>query len=417
MRHCVQTFLCPLIAPAVAVILLTGCGSGKRNEKIDAPVVMPAGTFGHDLAFLREYHKDLILLGDDSSGAELIVLPAYQGRVMTSTAEGLAGTSFGWINHELIRSGKFTPHFSAFGGEERFWIGPEGGQFSIFFRPGSAFSFEAWQVPGVLDTIPFDLVHADRREADFTKKMQLVNHSGTSFDLQVDRSIRIMDEDAIQGIVGDLGADIKWVGFTSENTITNKGAREWDRKTGMLSIWILSMLQAGDDNTIAIPYRQGDSIALGKIVTDDYFGKVPADRLRVSNGLIRMKADGNHRSKIGLSPRRALPVAGSYDARRGILTIAQYSMPEAGKAYVNSLWKMQDDPFDGDAVNAYNDGPADGEQMGKFYEIESSSPAAALAPGKSMRHMHRTMHFKGTKESLDKIARKLLGAGLEDIRL
>lgn len=417
MRHCVLTFLFPIIAPAVAVILLTGCGSGKRNEKMDATEVMAAGTFGHDLAFLRQYHKDLILLGDDSSLAQLIVLPAYQGRVMTSTAEGHAGTSFGWINHELIRSGKFTPHFSAFGGEERFWIGPEGGQFSIYFRPGSAFSFDAWQVPGVIDTLPFDLVHADRREAVFTKKMQLLNHSGTRFDLQVDRRIRIMDEDSIRSIVGDLGADIKWVGFSSENSITNTGAREWNRETGMLSIWILSMLQAGDDNTIAIPYRQGDSVTLGKIVTDDYFGKVPLDRLRVSNGLIRMKADGNHRSKIGLSPKRALPVAGSYDARRGLLTIAQFSMPETEKAYVNSLWEMQDDPFNGDAVNAYNDGPVDGAQMGKFYEIESSSPAAALAPGKSLWHMHRTVHFSGPKGSLDKIARKLLGAGLDDIRL
>ncbi len=51
--------------------------------------------------------------------------------------------------------------------------------------------------------------------------------------------------------------------------------------------------------------------------------------------------------------------------------------------------------FSGDAVNSYNDGPIDGKQMGKFYEIESSSPAAALAPGTSMQHIHRTIHLKG----------------------
>jgi hypothetical protein len=30
------------------------------------------------------------------------------------------------MNHDLIASGKFEEHFSPFGGEERFWIGPEG---------------------------------------------------------------------------------------------------------------------------------------------------------------------------------------------------------------------------------------------------------------------------------------------------
>ncbi len=58
------------------------------------------GTFGYDLQFLKKYHKDLILLGDESdAAAQIIILPAYQGRVMTSTAEGDGGMSFGWINY------------------------------------------------------------------------------------------------------------------------------------------------------------------------------------------------------------------------------------------------------------------------------------------------------------------------------
>ena len=109
------------------------------------------GTFGYDAAFLLRHHPDALTLRDADGMAGIIVLPAYQGRVMTSTAEGDMGASFGWINHELIASGRFTPHMSAFGGEERFWLGPEGGQFSIYFSPGSAFTFDEWQVPGVID--------------------------------------------------------------------------------------------------------------------------------------------------------------------------------------------------------------------------------------------------------------------------
>ena len=42
--------------------------------------------------------------------------------------------------------------------------------------------------------------------------------------------------------------------------------------------------------------------------------------------------------------------------------------------------------------------------LGPFYEMESSSPAAALAPGASMAHTHRTIHLSGSKDGLDAIA-------------
>jgi hypothetical protein len=91
------------------------------------------GTFGYDLNFLKQYHKDLVVLGDNE-GAQVIIVPAYQGRVMTSTSGGNAGLSFGWVNHDLIASGKQSEHMNAFGGEDRFWLGPEGGQFQSFLK-------------------------------------------------------------------------------------------------------------------------------------------------------------------------------------------------------------------------------------------------------------------------------------------
>ena len=376
---------------------------------------MQKGTFGYDLEFLRKHHKDLVLL--EKGDAQLIVLPAYQGRIMTSTAEGNAGASFGWLNHELISSGKFTEHFSAFGGEERFWLGPEGGQFSIYFKKGVDFKFENWFVPKELDTEAFDLVASDKTSAQFEKQMHLENFSGTSFDLKVNRKISLLDDSAIQALLGKLPTGVKAVGFQSDNMVTNTGKAEWNKSSGMLSIWILSMLNAGDKTTIAIPYKQGDSASLGKIVTDDYFGKVPADRLKLGDSIILFKADGNLRSKIGISPERALPMALSYDAANNVLTIAQFSLPEGKKDYVNSFWEQQQHPFSGDAVNAYNDGPIEGKQMGKFYELESSSPAAALAPGQSLSHFHRTIHLKGTKESLNQIVQQMLGVGIDTLVL
>jgi len=376
------------------------------------------GTFGYDLNFLQQYQKDLVVLHDAENKAQLVISPGYQGRVMTSTANGETGISFGWVNHELIASGKQAPHIHAVGGEERFWLGPEGGQFSIYFKKGVEFTFDNWFVPKEIDTEPFNLVSSTTTTASFEKAMHLENYSGTQFDLLVNRNIRLLNKDEINGLLGtSLGENTEVVAFESENILTNKGTTPWTKTTGQLSVWILSMLNASEKTTVAIPYKKGPEKELGRIVTDDYFGKVPADRLAVQNRLLLFKADGQYRSKIGISPQRALPLVASYDAVNEVLTIATFTLPEGASEYVNSLWQIQDEPFKGDAINSYNDGPVNGGQMGKLYELESSSPAAALAPNESLTHYHRTIHIKGSKEELDKIATKLLGVSVDAISL
>lgn len=374
------------------------------------------GSFGYDLAFLKKYHKDLVLL--KNGDASLIVLPKYQGRVMTSTAEGEKGFSFGWINHDLIAANKLTPHFNAFGGEERFWLGPEGGQFSIYFKPNTEFKFENWYVPPSLDTEGFDLIATTNTEAIFNKKIHLLNYSGTQFDLEVNRKIKLLSNENITNTLGiKTGASIKAVGFETENKVKNIGQFPWTKNTGQLSIWVLSMLQANDHTTVFVPYQKGDETKLGKIVTDDYFGNLDTTRLKVKNGYLLFKADAQQRSKIGISPLRAMPMAASYDAQNKVLTIIQFTLPKGKTDYVNSLWQMQAEPFKGDALNAYTDGPVDGKQMGKFYELEGSSPAMALSPGDTQTHIQKTIHLKGNETDLNALTLKLFGVQLSEIKL
>ena len=83
--------------------------------------------FGADATFLAA-HQQTIILGDVAGGPRVAIVPAYQGRVMTSSATGDGGTSYGWINYELIETGEKQPQIHVFGGEERFWLGPEGGR-------------------------------------------------------------------------------------------------------------------------------------------------------------------------------------------------------------------------------------------------------------------------------------------------
>ncbi|MFM7327252.1 MAG: DUF6786 family protein, partial [Bacteroidota bacterium] len=143
-----------------------------------------------------------------------------------------------------------------------------------------------------------------------------------------------------------------------------------------------------------------------------------SDRLVVTDSVILFRADAEYRGKIGLSPARALDRMFGYDPETGDLTIALFSAPQPGSGYVNSKWEYQNNPFSGDAVNAYNDGPNEhGGRMGNFYELESSSPAAALTPGDSLIHIHRTIHFGGGKKKTAPLLRAVFGISESHLQL
>ena len=397
------------------LILLAACVFGTMAQ---AGEEAKATMFKDDLQFLQA-HTQIVVLSDASGNAKVAVAPAYQGRVMTSTAAGDDGLSFGWINRELIASGKTLQHFNPLGGEERFWLGPEGGQFSIFFAKGLPFDLEHWFTPAAIDTEPFDLVNKADDHAAFRKQTHLVNYSGTEFDLEVNRDVRLLSADQAWKSLGVAPASgVKLVAYETENKITNKGKDGWRKETGLLSIWILGMYNPSPATTIVIPFVPGPEAELGPVVNDAYFGKVPPDRLKIKDGVLFFSGDGRHRSKIGLSPKRCKPVAGSYDAANKVLTLVQFTRPEGAMEYVNSMWQLQKDPYAGDVVNSYNDGPTTpgGKPLGPFYELETSSPAAALQPGETLTHVHRTLHLQGDDATLDAIARAALGVSLEEIR-
>lgn len=375
------------------------------------------GTFREDMTFLRK-HTEVVVLADSSGQGRVAVLPKMQGRVMTSTAAGPQGHSFGWINRQAVASGKFAEHINVYGGEDRFWLGPEGGQFSIFFAKGVPFDLEHWFTPAPIDTEAWELVSKSKGSAALRKTMQVKNYSGTVFDLRVDREVRVLErDDALKSLGVTAGKNVKAVAFESQNRVTNTGDKPWTKETGLLSIWILGMFNPSAGTTIVIPFKAGPEDELGPVVNDAYFGKVPPERLSIKDGVMFFSGDGQYRSKIGLSPRRAKDMAGSYDAVNQVLTIVQYNKPERTVDYVNSMWQLQDYPYRGDVVNSYNDGPpAPGAKpMGPFYELETSSPAAALPPGQSILHTHRTFHFQGEEAQLDPIARRTLGVTIAQI--
>jgi len=388
-----------------------------------------AGTFGEDVDFLRA-HTALRLLKSTDGSAQIAIAPAWQGRVMTSTAGGTGGASYGWINYDLVQRGiapeserqGLEQHIHVFGGEERLWLGPEGGQFAVFFKPGEKrYTFDNWKTPALMDTEPFEITAATGDRIAFRKSGTLLNNSGAEFKVRIERTVRLLDRPALGALLGaELPEKVAVVGYQTENVLINTGTNAWRAQTGALSIWLLGMLKHGPHAVIAIPVRAGDEQLLGPAANTDYFGAVGPDRLKFTPAALFFKADGNYRSKIGIPPKRCLPVLGSYDPDRRVLTLLQFNLPDdaARLPYVRSQWKVHAQPYAGDVINAYNDGePEPGAKpLGPFYEIESSSPALPLAAGASVKHVQRTIHLEGAPADLAPIAKQVLGVELADIQ-
>ena len=403
-------------------------------------------TFSADLEFLKA-HTATIVLGDPRERA-LVLAPAYQGRVMTSTA-GPADRSFGWINHELIRSGRTVPQINLYGGEERFWLAPEGGRFSLFFPPAALdrpLSFADWRVPTCIDTDPFAVLSVEPRAARFQHTAQLENRAGTTFDIGFDRWVRLLDATDLAAALGTDPRDwdgCSYVAHESENTLINRGNNAWVPQTGLLAVWVLGMNAPSPQATLIVPYRETGVDPQLPIVNADYFGRLGPDRLVVDNRrhVIYLRGDGQYRSKLGLTYPRAVPYLGAWDRSSRVLTIVKYNLPAPsqpatanindhpatpwlshplGVGYVNNVWQVMDDEYAGDVINGYNDGPNEsGSRLGGFFELESLSPALALQPQQAYTHRHLTVHLEADDQhrfvAANDLCHRLFGIGLEEL--
>jgi hypothetical protein len=402
----------------ITSVFLASCNSGEDKKTTTNSDVMSAyqqGSFGYDRTFLQKVDDSLIILTDKAGGARVIVSPKYQAKVFTSTAAGDSGVSFGWVNYKAF-SGAVDAHMNAYGGENRLWLGPEGGKFSLFFTPGRPMIFDNWKTPPAIDTEPWMVTGHTDELVKMQKAIQLINYNNTPLDVLIDRSVKILSTVEIsQRISFSLDSAVKAVGYHTENVITNSGNQAWTESTGMPCIWILDMFKPTPRTTIVIPFKKTKVEDFEKVATTNYFGQIPPHRIKHTADHLFFKADGKSRGKLGINPAKATPVAGSYDAENKVLTITFFDIDSSAK-YLNQEWNTTKPPFSGDAVNAYNDGPLeDGTQMGPFYELESVSPAAFLKPGQSLSHHHTVIHFTGTENVLDQISTKLLGISLKDI--
>src|SRR5215213_1108656 len=222
--------VCCIYLLFVALSCDTGTNNSSSSLVSDIDSSVHKGTYGYDAAFLKKHTRKVLELSTSDGSSKVLLSADYQGRVMTSTATGDSGLSFGWLNYDLISATEKKQQFNPVGGEERFWLGPEGGQYSIYFKQNDSFNINHWQVPPLIDTVSYDVVRSDNTEIIFAKKASLTNYSGTRFDIGIERKIRILDKENIESTLkASIPPDVNLVGYQTDNRLQNIGTADWTK--------------------------------------------------------------------------------------------------------------------------------------------------------------------------------------------
>ena len=363
--------------------------------------------YADDLA-LVEKRTAIVELKADGGAARALVTPDLQGRILTTTAAGTDGASNGWFDRAVFTTNDSVT--GGVGGEDRVWITPLGSQHSFYYGQSVPLNEDNWSVPAPIEHEPFTVMNQSARSVWLRKDMTLTNFSGTALTMQLDRRLTLHGRAGVEQQLGvSLPEEVVSVGFTSDHRLKNTGNSTWTKASGLAGIWNAGTFLGTDGATVILPLRRGKN--LDDLLT--YMGPLGEERLWQNGSAAYFRGDGRYRSKVGIPPRVARDTYAAYVPEADRLTIVRFSL--AGDTlYANTAVSIQDDPYRGEAIPIYNNGPLDYQPTEEvsFFELESTSALRELKPGWMIGHSHEVYHLIGEREDLAPLCRQLTGAEL-----
>ncbi len=375
---------------------------------------------------LQEAGTASVLLRGEDKNKVVVVTPDLAGRVLCSGFDGIEGETESCLYPVEIRKGVVKSRrggtWAAFGGEERLWFAPEGGIFGLFYKNGESQIFKNYLVPESLNSALFRLIGQNGKSVTFATPLNLVNYRGNQIDLEVVRTIQVVDDCPYTLGYADK---VEFVGFESKTCAKNIGRKPLTKQTGTVAIWTLGEFWARDHSVVILPFRPGPDSELGEPLNTTYFKTdmiditqspkgYPYDNYwKVEDDFALIKANGSVRTKIEMSPKRALGKIASINLANFTMTVVEFRIyPRMD--YVASYWlPYEGNPFEGAAISIFVE--KKGLGFPPIYELEALSPALFLQPNEQYCHISRTYHLRGDKDAITEICEKNFNADFQTL--
>jgi len=317
-----------------------------------------------------KYHK---LSGP---GGSLIIAPEKGARICSAAIDG---ENCFWINKDKVLANDWN-----FGGQ-RSWIAPETGKKGMFADE----TWSCWQCPPAIDPGNYVTESADSAKCTCRSRFSIQTNDKTVYELSLSRSVQVAD------IQKKLPSGVGSLAIHFSHSLTNEGTSLIDKEIGL---WSLIMLPNEKAGTVIVPLTK----STGKCYRDNYFGRVPEDRINIADNLICMQVHGGIIYKIGVPPEASTGCIASIRPSRIdnslIMVIKKFSISSKG-VYVDRPLKEQH--TNGDAIQSYN---SEGSGADCFFEIECHAPAEKLAPGKTQTHEIAISIYKGPAKDIFAVA-------------
>ena len=312
----------------------------------------------------------------DQFGGRLAVCPEWNGRILTSTCDGLKGDSFGFANVQAMD----TDQFEDIGGEDRWTISP---------------LIHSFAVESIKE-----------KKAVLERTLSMSDANGVPVEFHLSRTISLLNRQKIGTLFSDSLAEsleqenVSVVCFRTENRVRAK-EKAWiaSRQRGMFN--------ASPNRCIIISTPPKDDFDAEPFPAEiDYLGGSPHNRIRHLPQALLIRADGNGRCRVTIPFSQSPPILGALELRVGTLTLWTFDV--SGDS---------DDDSDDDIVRIYNSGrfPGSGPDWAAYYEINCFSAAQKLLPEQSLTYCQGTLHLNADKATLRTIIHAIFDVSLEDI--
>jgi len=304
-------------------------------------------------------------------GGRVAVCPEWNGRVLTSTCDGLEGESFGWVNVQAIDA----ECFEDFGGEDH------------------------WTLSPIVHSFAVELIKENK--AVLQRTLQTADANGVAVEFQLSRSISLLNRQTIGALFGDDVAnaleqeDVSVVGFRTENTVSSS-------EKACVAGRLRGMFNASPNSVVILTTPPENFLSEQPSIDVDYLGGAPHGRIRHLPQALLIRADGRGQCQITMPFPDSPPIFGALELRLGTLTLWTFDLPNDSEE---------------DAIRIYNSGRSRTSTLdwAAYYEINCFSAAQELLSEDSRTYCQSILHLNANNDVLDGLVRNIFDVSLEEI--